>query len=489
MQERYPTRRSESRCDAAVNGLTGNGLKGVWSDASSASGMRAVGGGEARFRSRRAFGLVALWALSLGLRVLFFSGLDVQETLRADAYHYGTLAWNLVNRSTYEDNTDPAFQADMRWPPGYPALIAPFFDGRDLRAGTEAALRAQVLIGSVLPLLVVVLGQRFLAAPAAGFAGLLSACCPVLVTMPSFLTTESHFTVVLFLTLLVVARLLDHPTPAGGIRAGLLCGLLALIRSDAIGFPAVIAAYLARRGPPAGRRRVALLLLATAALPALAWEIRNRVEIAHGASSASYFARPLAEGIYPDLRYGNANRGYAFVADPEFPEFSQSISKTLAKLWERTKADPWPNLRWNLVGRWLTLWEFHMIQDPPIHIYPVRRGLFRPAAINPDGRDEPLRAVYWVFRALYYLVVPAVLIGAVVALRRRRASTTPARRLIELLYLVLAYHVALHSVVIPEPRFMVPMRPLLYLLALATVFPLGAADRGSCLPNHPTGQA
>src|SRR2546430_12616652 len=56
--------------------------------------------------------------------------------------------------------------------------------------------RSQVLIGSVLPLLVVVLGQRFLAAPAAGFAGLLSACCPVLVTMPSFLTTESHFTVV-----------------------------------------------------------------------------------------------------------------------------------------------------------------------------------------------------------------------------------------------------------------------------------------------------
>ena len=116
------------------------------------------------------------------------------------------------------------------------------------------------------------------------------------------------------------------------------------------------------------------------------------------------------------------------MADPEFPEFSQSISKTLAKLWERTKADPWPNLRWNLVGRWLTLWEFHMIQDPPIHIYPVRRGLFRPAAINPDGRDEPLRAVYWVFRALYDLVVPAVLIGAVVALRRRRSSTTPARR-------------------------------------------------------------
>ena len=74
--------------------------------------------------------------------------------------------------------------------------------------------------------------------------------------------------------------------------------------------------------------------------------------------------------------------------------------------------------------------------------------------------------------------------------KSRRADFPPfIGRLVELLYLVLAYHVALHSIVIPEPRFMVPMRPLLYLLALATVFPLGAAHRVSCLPNHPTGQA
>jgi hypothetical protein len=56
----------------------------------------------------------------------------------------------------------------------------------------------------------------------------------------------------------------------------------------------------------------------------------------------------------------------------------------------------------------------------------------------------------------------------VLALRARHAPTTPGRRAVELLYVILACHVVLHSIVFPEPRFMLPMRPVLFLLALAT---------------------
>src|SRR5262249_23849292 len=46
--------------------------------------------------------------------------------------------------------------------------------------------------------------------------------------------------------------------------------------------------------------------------------------------------------------------------------------------------------------------------------------------------------------------------------------STPGRRAVELLYVLLACHVVLHTIVIPEPRFMLPMRPILFLLAIAT---------------------
>src|SRR6058998_1098760 len=101
----------------------------------------------------RRLGFVALFALSLGLRALFFHGLDVRETIRADAYSYASLGWSLANRGNYSESDQPPFEPHVGWPPGYPLLIAPFYRGRTLRQGTAAVLPVQVFIGSMLPLL------------------------------------------------------------------------------------------------------------------------------------------------------------------------------------------------------------------------------------------------------------------------------------------------------------------------------------------------
>src|SRR5581483_4668970 len=350
---------------------------------------------------RRRLGFVALWGVSLALRALFLRGIDVHETLRADGYRYAMLAWNLVNHSVYAEEPAPPYTPHMRWPPGYPLLIAPFYRGRDVEAGTAAALPVQVFVGSLLPLLVVGLGRRLLSARAAWLAGWLTACCPALVTTPAFLVSETYYTIGLFLVLELLRRVVDRPATSTALAAGIGCGLLALVRSAALGLPAAVAPLIVAGRGPSTRWRAAALIVASAAAVTVPWEIRSHIEAARGVPAPSYLARPMAEGIYPDLRYGNAARGYAFVADPRFPEFSTSVRKTLAELWRRTREDPWPNIRWNLVGRWLTLWDFHMVQSPPIHIYPVANGLFRPASINPPGRDEPLAPVYWFFRTLY----------------------------------------------------------------------------------------
>jgi hypothetical protein len=225
-------------------------------------------------------------------------------------------------------------------------------------------------------------------------------------------------------------------------------------------------------------------VLVATALPAT-WEARQRIVV--GKPVESYLARGLAEGIYPGLVYGSSAPGYAMMADPAFPEFSHSVYSTIVEAWRRARADPWPHLRWYLVDRWLTLWKFHMIHSPPIHIYPVRHGLFRPAFINPAGTDEPLAPLYWLFRTLYWIVVPFVLAGAFLALRARHAPATPGRRAVELHYVILTCHVVLHSIVIPEPRFMLPMRPVLFLLALAmaaVLFGRVAAPATTFLPGR-----
>jgi len=418
--------------------------------------------------------LVGLAILSLGLRLLFWSGTEVQETVRADAYHYTYLAWSLANRGLYEDTTDPTFQAHLRWPPGFPVLLAPFFRDRTQIDGAAVAQEVQFVAGSLIPVLVVLVGLRFLTGWLAAAAGLLTACCPVMVTTPTFLSTETTFTLLLLVTLLAFMGLVESPSMGRALAVAALAGIGALVRSDFNAIPWVVALYLWHRSPGAGRRRAALaFVLVATALPAT-WEARQRIVV--GQPVESYLARGLAQGIYPGLVYGTSAPGYAMMADPAFPEFSHSVTGTIAEAWRRARADPWPHLRWYLVDRWLTLWKFHMIQSPPIHIYPVRHGLFRPAFINPAGTAEPLAPVYWLFRTLYWIVVPLVLAGAVLALRARHAPTTPGRRAVELLYVILACHVVLHSIVIPEPRFMLPMRPVLFLLALSTAAALLGRD-------------
>src|SRR5262249_52983126 len=133
------------------------------SGSADASGESAV---EQRHSRRRPgidnAGLVGLAVLSLALRLLFWSGTDIQETLRADASHYTYLAWSLANRGVSEDTRDPCFAAPLRWPPGFPVLLAPFFRARSQVEGAAVAQAAQVVVGAALPVLVVVLGRHFL---------------------------------------------------------------------------------------------------------------------------------------------------------------------------------------------------------------------------------------------------------------------------------------------------------------------------------------
>jgi hypothetical protein len=421
--------------------------------------------------------LLALWMLSLGIRVLFLDGIEVSEALRSDASFYVPLAWNLGNHGAYSLSQHAPFEPHLRFPPGYPLFLAPFFAGRDqgasidihaqpgVIAGAVYAMRAQVLVGSFLPVLVVLAARRIVPHVAAWVPGVLSACCPVLVSMCPFLVSETVYCVLLLLVVLAVGRNLARPTVAGAAVSGALCGFVALVRSVALLLPIALAIDLGFRGLGA-RRRLAGIALAVTALAVIApWYVRERIWLARGVPPAPYLSEAIATSLYPDMRYGNAPRGLGHLADPDFWRVRTSMSAVMREFWRRVKADPWNQLRWHLFGRWIALWEFDQVGAPPIHVYYVKHGLFRPARINPGGGDEPLAAIYWAFRGIYWIAVPAVFLGGLLVAHTWRGDPTPARRNLELVYLVLAYTVVVSGMINPMQRYMWPARAFLYLLA------------------------
>src|SRR5262249_36261700 len=161
----------------------------------------------------------------------------------------------------------------------------------------------------------------------------------------------------------------EHPTLAGSAVAGLLCGCLVLVRTFASALVVVVAIHLAIRGRGERGRRAALVLIVVAAALCVPWTLHQHDAVAHGAPPDSYLGEALATSLYPDFRYGGAPRGFPYLADRRFHEFSTSPAAALAETWRRIQSDPWPNLRWQLVGKWLTLWEFDEIQSPGIVVY------------------------------------------------------------------------------------------------------------------------
>src|SRR5262245_21615601 len=171
---------------------------------------------------RRLVGLGALFVLSLALRVASLERIAPHETLRADGWHYAMLAWSLANRGAYSDSLAPPLVPHMRWPPGYPAFLAPFYRGRDLLAGTAAVLPVQVVAGAAIPVLTVLIGTTLAPGPLAWLAGLLAAACPILVTTPAFAVSETLFTLMLLVLLLVLRRLVERPGTGVAIATGIV---------------------------------------------------------------------------------------------------------------------------------------------------------------------------------------------------------------------------------------------------------------------------
>src|SRR5262249_26077389 len=195
---------------------------------------------------------------------------------------------SLANRGLYEDTTDPTFQAHLRWPPGFPVLLAPFFRDRTQIDGAAVAQEVQVVAGSLIPVLVVLVGLRFLTGWLAAAAGLLAACCPVMVTTPTFLSTETTFTLLLLVTLLAFMGLVESPSMGRALAVAALAGIGALVRSDFNAIPWVVALYLWHRSPGAGRRREALAFVLVASELTETWESSTRLrdvphdEVLHG---------------------------------------------------------------------------------------------------------------------------------------------------------------------------------------------------------------
>jgi 4-amino-4-deoxy-L-arabinose transferase-like glycosyltransferase len=392
-------------------------------------------------------------AIAAALRIGFVATAQVQNPLRVDAGQYAQYAANLYAHGVFSLATEVPPAPDSFRSPGYPGFLwlCRCLGGDGGWMGT--AIWLQVALGVITVLAVQRLAQRLCGFWPSLLAAGLAALSPHLVVSSAFVLTECVTT-----ALVAVAcwALLAAPGPLGAGRLGigaLLLGAAVLCNETLVVLPPMLAWAL---WPQARGRAVLLLLLAW--LPFAGWAVRNRVQPLARSGSERVTAS-ISHGSYPGMVFRDPRHyGFPYREDPEQPAFGSSYADLWRVLGPRLAAEPWRYLLWYAVEKPVWLWRWDLVQGRDVCVYDV--------ANSPYERHAVMQATHAGMRWLHLPVMLLAAAGALVSVLRHRRGGRWQLHALGLCALVgtLAY-----LPVIPDPRYLQPVRPLLFVLAAAAL--------------------
>jgi hypothetical protein len=408
--------------------------------------------------------VVATADLPIGLDDMFQYDMLARSIVTGNGYRwYAQEDLDLIQR--YIDMEVPA-EYDPRGiltsfrPPLYPVFLALVYAvvGTGPRRFLAARL-VQALLGAALAPLTAGLGrQAGVSLRASRAAALVVAAYPLLVVYPLALATENLYTPLLVLSLWAILRAGERGTARSHALAGALLGLTALTRSVVSMFVPVVAAWTwAVTRPRGSSAKHAALLALCFLLIVIPWSVRNTILHGEFHFIESALGYDLHQGYHPQstgtFDYRISSELLPILDDGE------RHHQGMEAFWSFVRADPArvPYLMFRKLGYFWGL-DRRAFQYFYSNNY---LGLW-PAPL--------LAGALLLLCGPFAVIAPAGLAGL--------ALTRPRRETI-LIALFVAYAVGIHMLILAEPRFHVPLVPILALLAAAAM-----ADRPWSTASH-----
>lgn len=401
------------------------------------------------------------------LRTVAAADTSIDHPYRADVSQYYITAYNLNTYGVYshvlsgQDGKGGAPKPDAFITPGYPLFLSLFVDAPPNPQTFIAVSSWQALLSTAAVLLVLALCMRlspWIALPAA----LLAAMSPHLVTIATYMLSETLFSVLMLLSLLALSLHAKEERwylPAL-LASGVLLGAAALTRPVLELFPlAVIFVLWITYDHRTALRGAAALVLGFCLLWG-PWIARNH--ISHAAEGSANMVQTMAIGMYPDFEYNHIpNQGEPDHLDPRFSQFSHNLGATLSEIGRRFRENPGEELRWYLIGKPVALWSWHGVGGgPDVFTYPV--------FVTPYSHSPLFILTHALMHALHWPLVILALIGCVLVwLPGAGARLAPEPLfLARIMSLLLLYNTAVLMVLAPFTRYSIPFLPVLYAMAV-----------------------
>ena len=407
--------------------------------------------------------------VALVLRINYVSGTDVYLPIRADARSYYIYAQNLVNHGVFSMEASENPTPDSFWPPGYPTLLSSIQYIFSTKHFYPTALFVQAVLGALTAGMVFTTGAFFLPLWAAATAGVLTACSPHLISIGGYLLTETlfAFTLVSFLLTCVIAI----KTEKSGyfLSAGFIAGITYLVNPVIFFAPFLFAGLFFFKSDTDGsssgsmKKKLISLFLIAFMVPWLLWSVRCYLNVPATSSSSSNRALiNFIIGAHDDFFQ-------IWRADPRDPKNPAEIdkrkangswSKFLSILGPRIWDNPGHYVRWYFYEKPKLLWSWNILVGVgDIYIYPVTKTWFQ--------TSELASAIYAVMKPIHWCLFILSLLGGIFL---HQYQSSPGRQMIISIYVCAIYVSAVYVVLQSEPRYSIPLRPLMYLCAVFSLW-------------------
>ena len=412
----------------------------------------------------RFLGTVILFAIAMGLRLGAVNHTTIDAPIRADATDYYNYALNLKYHHSYsrEKFSENEPSPDALRAPGYPAFLAPFVTYPPSAFMLWRIGLAQALLDSITVLLALGIFRRIMAEGWALSAGFLTAISPHLVSASTYLLTETLFTFLTILSLWLVVKTVRDNSRAIAFAAGLVIAAAALTRPTLQYFIVPLVGMLLVTRERGNTARFAIPLLAGFVLAFSPWIVRN-LDAIGGTSDPTLTINALHHGMYPDFRYQDLpeSTGFPYRFDPHSKDVSRSKASILEEIRRRFEEEPARHLQWYLLGKPASLFDWNILAGMgDIFIYPVTASPYfsQPVYIQ---SHKLMKLLHW---PLVMLALAATVLAWLPGFGKKLSLTTLFT--VRLLSLLLLYFIALHMVAAPFPRYGIPLRPVIYGLAM-----------------------
>ena len=408
---------------------------------------------------------IGIFTTGLYLRIEMANKTVVHKPIMKDATQYYQYAYNLATYGVYSqqrpnpiDDFTPV--PDAHRTPGYSLFLLPFIKIYPLQKMVDFVFVTQAIISALTILTAYVFFRSFLNRPWALGGAFLVAISPHLVAFNIYVLTESLFTFFLILLGWSMSALAQNKSRLHALIAGLVLGLLLLIRPTMLYFiafliPAFFVFFQKKKAWV-----LAVFLIIGFGVTYGPWVLRNKLV---NAKKSSLAIATIHKGMYPNLIYNNDSKTYGFPNrfDPQW-ELRQDMSSVLKEIFRRFKNEPLEYIRWYTIGKPSMFFSWDMIVGMgDVFIYPV----FTSPYLDQKGI---FGLTHRVMKSLHGLLTMLALLTSIFVWFPLTKRILSEKGLIVARFasLVLIYFILVHIAGTPLPRYSVPLRPFIYGLSM-----------------------